>query len=271
MAIVLLYTAGLRRGEVLRLTLADVDGEAGVVRVRESKFHKSRLVPLSASAHGELCRYLRGRLAFCGDARPTAPLLCNHSRGWRPYTGTGLRDGINRLFDQAGVRDPQQRRPRVHDLRHSFAVQALTRLQRRGENVQTRLPHLALKLARQPRTLPVATIREISQSPPQRGQPASRQASASSIRFRKARTRTFGARPILVPSATVVRARGCRVPLDCQRHRKRSLRSFALRNIAINSASLGSGVPARPASSTRRNRLTPPVSPSPNRLPNSYA
>ena len=144
LAIVLLYTAGLRRGEVLRLTLADVDGEAGVVRVRESKFHKSRLVPLSASAHGELHRYLRARLAVCGDIRPAAPLLCNHSRGWRPYTGPGLRDGISRLFDQAGVRDAQHRRPRVHDLRHSFAVQALTRLYRRGEDVQSRLPHLAL-------------------------------------------------------------------------------------------------------------------------------
>ena len=144
LAIVLLYTAGLRRGEVLRLTLADVDSEAGVVRVRESKFHKSRLVPLSASAHGELRRYLRSRLAVCCDIRPAAPLLCNHSRGWRPYTGTGLRDGISRLFDQAGVRDAQHRRPRVHDLRHSFAVQALTRLYRRGEDVQSRLPHLAL-------------------------------------------------------------------------------------------------------------------------------
>ena len=144
LAIVLLYTAGLRRGEVLRLTLADVDGEAGVVRVRESKFHKSRLVPLSASARAELRRYLRSRLAVCSDIRPAAPLLCNHSRGWRSYTGTGLRDGISRLFDQAGVRDAQRRRPRVHDLRHSFAVQALTRLYRRGEDVQSRLPHLAL-------------------------------------------------------------------------------------------------------------------------------
>ena len=144
LAIVLLYTAGLRRGEVLRLTLADIDNEAGVVRVRESKFHKSRFVPLSASARGELRRYLRARRAVCGDVRPAAPLLCNRSRGWRPYTGTGLSDGITRLFEQAGVRDAQHRRPRVHDLRHSFAVQALTRLYRRGEDVQSRLPHLAL-------------------------------------------------------------------------------------------------------------------------------
>ena len=144
LAVVLLYTAGLRRGEALRLTLGDIDADAGVVRVRESKFHRSRLVPLSPSARQELLGYLRARSAACGGARPGAPLLCNRSRGWRPYSGTGLRDGVSRLFEQAGIQDAQGRRPRVHDLRHSFAVQALTRLYLSGEDVQSRLPHLAL-------------------------------------------------------------------------------------------------------------------------------
>ena len=146
LAVVLLYTAGLRRGEVAGLTLGDVDAEAGVVRVRESKFHKSRLVPLSMGAGRELRRYLRARELACEDVRPEAPLLCNRSRGWRRYTGTGLRDGIMGLFDDAGVRDRGGRRPRVHDLRHSFAVEALTRLYRRGDDVRSRLPHLALYL-----------------------------------------------------------------------------------------------------------------------------
>ena len=52
LAIVLLYTAGLRRGELLRLTLADVEPKTGVLRIRESKFHKSRLVPLSPECTG---------------------------------------------------------------------------------------------------------------------------------------------------------------------------------------------------------------------------
>ena len=146
LAVVLLYTAGLARGEVAGLTLGDVDAEAGVVRVRESKFHKSRLVPLSMGAGGELRRYLRARELACEDVRPEAPLLCNRSWGWRRYTGTGLRDGIMGLFDDAGVRDRGGRRPRVHDLRHSFAVEALTRLYRRGDDVRSRLPHLALYL-----------------------------------------------------------------------------------------------------------------------------
>jgi len=143
LAVVLLYTAGLRRGELLRLTLADVDASTGTLRVRESKFHKSRLVPLSVSARSELRRYLRVRLDV-GGTRPEAPLLCNRSCGWRPYTGTGLSQGINLLFERADVRDAHGRRPRVHDLRHSFAMQALIRRYRRGADVQSGLPQLAL-------------------------------------------------------------------------------------------------------------------------------
>jgi integrase/recombinase XerD len=144
LAIVLLYTAGLRRGELVRLTLADVDPQTGVLRIRESKFHKSRWVPLSVSGRRELSHYLDRRLAVhCGN-KPTSPLLCNRSRGWRAYTGTGLSDGIHLLMEQAGVRDDAGRRPRIHDLRHSFAIQALIRWYRQGADVQTNLPLLAL-------------------------------------------------------------------------------------------------------------------------------
>ena len=112
LAVVLLYTAGPRRGEATRLTLGDIDAPGGVVRVRELKFHKSPLVPLSGSARRELCRYPRAREAACSDLRPDAPLLCNRWRGWRPYTGAGLGDGVSELFEQAGVRDALGRRPR---------------------------------------------------------------------------------------------------------------------------------------------------------------
>lgn len=143
-AVVVLYTAGLRRGELLRLTLGDVEPRSGVLRIRESKFHKSRLVPLSPDARSELRRYLRKRLGAGFDPRPGAPLLCNNARGLRSYTGTGIRRGIHELFDAAGVRDREGRLPRVHDLRHGFAVQALIRWYREGADVQSELPKLAL-------------------------------------------------------------------------------------------------------------------------------
>jgi len=143
-AIVLLYTAGLRRGELLRLALGDVDPRSGVLRVRESKFHKSRLVPLSADARSELRRYLRKRLAAGLDSRPGAALLYNTTRGQRGYTGTGISDGIHRLFEAAGVHASSGRRPCIHDLRHSFAVQALLRWYRVDADVQSQLPRLAM-------------------------------------------------------------------------------------------------------------------------------
>jgi integrase/recombinase XerD len=98
LAVVLLYTAGLRRGELLRLTLADADPTTGVLRIRESKFHKSRFVPLSFDASRELHAYLQQRLIPPLSAAPDSPLLCNCTRGLRAYTGTGLSRGLQLLI-----------------------------------------------------------------------------------------------------------------------------------------------------------------------------
>jgi len=144
LAVVILYTAGLRRGELVRLNLDDVEPRTGLVRIRASKFHKSRLVPLSSDTSAAVRAYLRQRLAppFC--AGPNAPLLCNGVRGRRRYTGAGLRQAVDRLFIAANVVDSEGRRPRVHDIRHSFAVQALMRWYRAGADVQSNLPRLAM-------------------------------------------------------------------------------------------------------------------------------
>jgi integrase/recombinase XerD len=148
-AVVLLYTAGLRRGELVRLQLGDVDANGGVLHVRESKFHRSRWVPLSSDARRELREYLHKRMRKPYDQQPRAPLLCNGNRsyghvGWHAYCGGGLSYGLRTLFERAGVRDAQGRRPRIHDIRHSYAVEALMRCYRRGGDVQTHLPKIAL-------------------------------------------------------------------------------------------------------------------------------
>lgn len=144
LAVILLYTAGLRRGELLRLTLADVDPIAGVLRIHESKFHKSRFVPLSAGAGEELRAYLQQRLAAPLATAPETPLLCNCKCGLHAYTGTGLSRGLQQLIRSADVKSVDGRRPRVHDFRHSFAVQALLRWYRQGSDVQSNLPKLAM-------------------------------------------------------------------------------------------------------------------------------
>jgi integrase len=144
LAIVILYTAGLRRGELVRLTLDDVEPRTGLLRIRESKFHKSRMVPLSSDAGDELRAYLRHRLAPPFDTSGHTPLLCNGKGAGHAYTGAGIAQAINRIFVAAKIVDCAGRKPRVHDVRHSFAVEALMRWYREGADVQSSLPKLSM-------------------------------------------------------------------------------------------------------------------------------
>jgi integrase len=142
LAVVLLYTAGLRRGELVRLTLDDVDAAVGVLRIRDSKFHKTRWVPLSPSASTELRAYLAVRQRAGLDERGDAPLLCTwHAQA---YSGDGFWGCLKRLCVSAEVCDSTGRYPRVQDFRHSFAVAALLRWYEMGADVQCNLPKLAL-------------------------------------------------------------------------------------------------------------------------------
>ena len=142
MAIILLYTAGLRRGEVARLTLDDVDVRTGVLRIRESKFHKSRWVPLSHSAACELRQYLDVRRTIDAHPSPSAPLLCTASG--QPYSYPGLSNAVKAAMICSGIWADAKRLPRVHDFRHSFAVAALARWYKADADVQSHLPRLAL-------------------------------------------------------------------------------------------------------------------------------
>lgn len=144
LAIVLLYTAGLRRGELARLRLDDVDAQGAVLRIRESKFHRSRWVPLSDSARQELRRYLRVRRTTPYGTCPTAPLLYNGRGTLDCYTSQGVYNVIARLCKAANIRNSDGRIPRVVDFRHSFAVGALLRWYENGDDAQANLPKLAL-------------------------------------------------------------------------------------------------------------------------------
>lgn len=147
MATILLYTAGLRSGEVRRLRVEDVEDGCSVLRIRESKFHKSRLVPISESTQAEVQRYLRRRATFATGSPDQGPFLCNRSRrDICAYSAAGFEGLIRRLFKLAAVADAEGRVPRVHDLRHSFAVQTLIRTYRDQGDPQALLPKLALYL-----------------------------------------------------------------------------------------------------------------------------
>ena len=143
LAVVLLYTAGLRRGELVRLTLGDYDSAEGTLFIHDSKFHKSRLVPLSPDAVREIERYLETRRRTDLPRDADDPLLLHQQRGFNAYQGNGLRLLMRRLFKAAGIRTAAGRLPRTHDLRHTFAIHALSRWYRTGADVQSRLPALA--------------------------------------------------------------------------------------------------------------------------------
>jgi integrase len=142
LAIVLLYTTGLRRGELVRLTVGDYAPQERTLFVRQSKFHKSRYLPLSDDTVVEMHTYLDWRQHQL-PLSPQTPLLWNRHHRGKAYTGAGLAQGLRHLFRLAEVWTADARLPRVHDLRHSFAVHALWRWYQADVNVRAKLPLLA--------------------------------------------------------------------------------------------------------------------------------
>lgn len=143
LAIVLLYTTGLRRGELLRMTVGDFDAQNCTLLVRVSKFHKSRFLPLSPDGVCKVKSYLQMRYDRNLPVLPEEPLLWNRYGGGRAYTGTGLSDGIRGLLRTTGIQKPNGQLPRIHDFRHTFAVHALLRWYREGTDLHSKLPLLA--------------------------------------------------------------------------------------------------------------------------------
>lgn len=148
LAIVLLYAIGLRMGELLRLVVSDFDPREGTLLVRNSKFHKSRILPMHRSVHRELRQYLRVRRQHKLLTSSTTPLIgCYYrSREERAYSQWGLLCNLRAVMDACNIRMPSGLQPRAHDFRHSFAVNSLIRWYRSGADVSTKLPYLAAYL-----------------------------------------------------------------------------------------------------------------------------
>jgi integrase len=142
-AIVLLYTTGLRRGELLGLTVGDYDPHEQVLLVRASKFHKSRLLPLGSDGTQELNAYLEARSGHRLPTSSETPLISSLYRGESAYSGVGFGRVMKRLLLDIEIRTPAGRLPRIHDIRHTFTVHALLRWYRAGVDVQAKLPFLA--------------------------------------------------------------------------------------------------------------------------------
>jgi integrase/recombinase XerD len=145
--ILLLYACGLRLGEGVRLTLGDVNLDENILTIRDTKFHKTRFVPFSPDVNRVLRSYIKHRSeqrhpgsaeAFFFLTKQSLPIAIR-------LAGYNFR----RLLATAGVRRkrPHPRYgPRLHDLRHTFAVHRLTACYQEGGDPQRLLPALSTYL-----------------------------------------------------------------------------------------------------------------------------
>jgi len=139
----LLSATGMRGGEAMRLDRHDVDWEQGALTVRDSKFGKSRLLPLHASTVDALADYRVQRERLCPS--PTTASFLVSTSGARLCHAT-VQPTFRQLLRQAGVRQTPGARPRLHALRHSFAVRTLLGWYQDGQDVQARIPVLSTYL-----------------------------------------------------------------------------------------------------------------------------
>ncbi len=144
--LLLLYGTGMRIGEALSLTVQDVDLENGVLTIRDSKFFKTRLVPVGPRLTTVLRSYLSRRSQLPLPRGVDSAFLATRTGLWMDYRR------VNKLFCRLRRRAEIRRectaryQPRIHDIRHTAAVHRVIAWYRAGLDVQQLLPQLATYL-----------------------------------------------------------------------------------------------------------------------------
>ena len=144
--LLLLYGAGLRRQEVLDLSVKDVDLSNALLTIRDTKFFKSRLVPIGRDLTKLLSDYATWRTVKYPPAGDGSPFFLGQDGAAIP--AWTLQRAFEHLRQYAGVRrtDGGRFQPRLHDLRATFAVNRLTTWYRQGKDVQRLVYHLSVYL-----------------------------------------------------------------------------------------------------------------------------
>jgi len=145
-ALLLLYGAGLRIGEALRLTPQDVNLANSLLTIRESKFYRTRFVPIGSRLTSALVAYDKQRSQWrCPHGKVESFLVTRHGL---MLTRSLAERTFCRLRCLANIRryDGSRYQPRLHDLRHTFAVHRLVAWYREGADVQRLLPQLSTYL-----------------------------------------------------------------------------------------------------------------------------
>ena len=144
--LLLAYCAGLRRSEVAHLDLGDVDLRCGTITIRETKFFKTKILPLSGTVMVELRAYMDARRRAGAPQDPRSGLFW-HDQGNGRYTSAAIAWLLVNVLRRAELKPLCGRTgPRLHDLRHSMVVNRILEWYRSGINPQDRLPFLATYL-----------------------------------------------------------------------------------------------------------------------------
>lgn len=168
----LLAASGLRIGEAIKLDRADIDWDQGVLLIRESKFGKSRLVPLHATTMAVLAEFA---LLRDGLQRPPKEASFFVSLTGKRLIYAVVGQTFRRLVDNAGVGTGAPSPPRLHDLRHTFAIRTLLAWYRSDEDVQAKIPSLSTYLGHRE---PASTYWYLSAAPELLALAAARQDTA---------------------------------------------------------------------------------------------
>lgn len=141
------YCLGLRPGETVQLHVNDVDIANGIVYIRETKFYKSRIVPVGDQVLEMIKEYVSWRTNIIHKISATDNHLFLDKKG-QPVKLTALQQAFRSICDKADVhRDDMSRCDvRLQDLRHTFATNRITQWYKEGKNVQTLLPVLSTYL-----------------------------------------------------------------------------------------------------------------------------
>lgn len=144
--LVLAYCAGLRVSEIVHLDLGDVNLIDGEIAIRDTKFFKSRTLPLASSALAALTEYLDAR-RLAGAPQHGSSGLFWHEQPAGRYSHVMTEKLLVRVLRRSGMKpDAGRVGPRIHDLRHAFVVNRMVTWYREGINPQTKLPYLATYL-----------------------------------------------------------------------------------------------------------------------------
>lgn len=144
--LIITYALGLRLHETLSITLGDININDSLIIIQQSKFYKSRLVPFNQQIKNVIKKYLNWRMKQHQSQKSESKLfLGKHNQ---PFNIGTMRGIFERIRQQAGIKRESNAtfQPRIHDLRHTFAVNRLTVWYQENKDVQLLLPILSVYL-----------------------------------------------------------------------------------------------------------------------------